>query len=474
MSKKRIYDIRIRSNIIFSLLILISVFLCSCRGNMISSGIDDPKDNDDSTNGEICVIKWAVPDYFDGKADYLNELLESDGKCYRLEFDYINSDSYNDSLESILNSGEDDIVFMGFGGTPTDYAGMITNGLLYELSDYLENNGYMSINNDEIWNVCRYNDGIYAFPNQAKGMYMDYCAIDKSVFPGISGEVFDILSFLDSASEADYVNVGYPVIYMGGRSADGVAYSIYNASVNGVFVDLKTGEVTNPFENDRFTELLTSLETLKNNGIVVTINDSDKLEKVLNKGDFAAVLFLDVSKDLFDETLYEIQKLPFTVEACMTGSTAVSAASDNKDLALELLGLLYTDSNYANALVYGNPTSYTVIDGTVTQSSGYFMNSIFLGIADNVYANVSDIYSGDKRAVKDAFVASGAYTPFIYSGYITEDKSVIATGISLEKLITNAVEDSLKGKVDIEAYRERFKSLGGDDVLKYYSGIFRR
>jgi hypothetical protein len=126
---------------------------------------------------------------------------------------------------------------------------------------------------------------------------------------------------------------------------------------------------------------------------------------------------------------YCFLQLPYTVQSRTSGSTGINAASNKKDQALDLLSKLYSDEQYANALIYGEENStYEIQDGLVYNKNGepYYQlyKSMYLGIYDNLLCSDYDEFLHDRKATKNALIGTEAERNSPTRGFFVDDSEI--------------------------------------------------
>lgn len=384
------------------------------------------------------VITWTIPDkmnpaIIERNVPRVNEKLKEEGYNFTLQIKTLKSKSYREDVLSLLETGEADIVSTGVNmadgslGYSQDF---IRKGYLMELSEYLcseEGRFLKEWYHEDEWKRIETDGSIYVLPSQNNVYGSFFLAFNKRYvteemlekFSGTPGEVKELLTSIDIPEEV------YGIL--GTSFSMSSLYAMSGVSAEyGVFYDLATGIAENPFQNELFYKHVQDINSLYTMGSMKVFEERDALileQQAVRDGNF--VVWIGYKKDAFYEeikdTVYVVPVQQSMVNA-LSSTSGISAKSDNKEEALQLLTLLYTNETYANLLLFGEKgTDYQLIDGYVCNMQGDYLNnnsrSWIFGTLDMAYPCSSDLLVIDKNVTQDKFFASEYYLDSAILGF---------------------------------------------------------
>ncbi len=383
---------------------------------------EDPVEQDK----DIQVITWVVPDMVSAeemqeRVDKLNKKLLEDGYSFALQVKSVSWIRYRQQVVSLLESGEADIVSTGMDmadgslGYGQDF---VREGYFEELSTYLLSDSGVRLKewySEAEWKRVETDGKIYTLPNQDGIVGGNFLAFNKEYvtdemlqdFHGTPGELYEILSAIDIPKGV------YPII--GSYSTKSLAALSGTLLDYGVLFDLKTGEVENPFENKEFYNSVNEWNEIYGKGLVTTfdyIGGDEQKEKALANNNFVVWIgngFGTLYEEKQEDVIYV--NLPFAMQGALSSTNGINKNSTKKDMAWELLTLLYTEGTYANLLVFGEEgKDYQLIDGFVNviadKERTSYWESLTFGIYDPVLPLKNDNIIAERRNLKDNYYES--------------------------------------------------------------------
>ncbi len=427
------------------------------------------------------LVTWVVPDLISAdeiwnQVNRLNRKLFEDGYSIALDVKTLPMLSYRQQLSSILEEGEVDIASGGLDmqGSDAEYVqDLIRKDSFEELSGYLasaDGKPLMDWYSEAEWKSVETDGKIYSIPNQQGMRGGSYLAFNKKYvtkemlqkFDGTPAELEQLLLSMDIPDKV------YPVL--GNYSINSLAAMSGLSAEGGVIFDLETGMAENPLQNEKFCQYIRELNTLHTKGY---IRASDITEEVRN-GNFVVWITSDY------DALYEEMKdsvlvvpLPFTLQNILSSTTSINRHSTQKEAALKLLTLLYTNETYANMFMFGEEgVHYQLTDGYVCNMEGDALASwggVVYGIYDVAHPLLGDDMTVTRRETKNAVYESeycldSAVLGFKpdYSGWETqkaEVKNIWNKKIS-ELWKASDLESELKEATDA------FEAAGGNELLE--------
>lgn len=446
-----------------------------------SEVISDQKLNGDNT------IVWTVPDFgknIEDNVNYLNEQLKKDGYDFKVVIGYASIENYQEQVLELLQSGDTDVAFLGYNSETQriNTTTIIQSGCLMKLNDYLETDSGQILQQsfyNKVWETVTVDEGIYTIPNQSAVDGITFAAFNKQYFSNnidFSGSMEELLSIIDSADIPSEVNtliwdIG---LYSIGHML-GYEYS------RGVFMDLKTGEVSCPYETEAYLEYLNGMHTCYVNGYLgnnasLYHMDRGKKNSVISNLEFAVWVgseYNSLLESVRDDVI--LLQLPYTFMSRTSGSTGISNYSANQEDALKLLTLLYSDKEYASLLSYGQENiTYQIKDGYVYPSlgreSGFYGYPYILGLFDNLLPMPEDYFPIDRKQTKWGLYQSDVQLDSIVLGFHPDLSSfnntmlMLSSVVEKEKYQTIWKEDNLD--LAIEEAVNACKESGSAEVEK--------
>lgn len=430
------------------------------------------------------VIIWTVPDgitesEIERNVLLVNEKLAEDGYPFTLKIQTLSSKSYRQDLLPLLENGATDIASLGMDfadGSAGFGQDLIRAGYFEELSSYLDSEAGKKLKMaycEQEWKIVETDGGIYSLPNQYGMKGGEYLAFNKEyvteeMLTGFSGSITELETLLDGLELPEDV---YPVM---GHFSVSVLTAMCNADLSdGVLINLATGKVENPYQNVEFCQCLRLLNRLCRKNYL-NIYKSEKQTEVVTSGKFAVWIGWE-----YDE-LYDSMKdkvitvpLPFIMPNALSCTSGISQNSFNKDAALQLLTLLYTEETYANLLVFGKEgEDYQLLDGYVQDMQGNSFRkskeNLMLGIYDPLYPCHGDDMTINRREMKNSRYNSAYCLNSVVLGFKTDyssfDESMYQVSRVTEQYLTIWTKEDFESQLAVA--QQAFEEADGNRVIE--------
>ena len=399
-------------------------------GNMGDRGLSDgpvisdsseagPADEDDPAQEDIPisqnVLHWAVPNSYRIEEDTLrafNQKLYAEGHDFAVEFVPLTDDlgDNSDYYWLLLSEGGIDLAFSGFGSdNGTDVSGdLIRGGYFAELSELKAGNGLFDAYSEKLWDTTRVGGKLYTVPNAALRYDGISYIFNMSYFGDTAQQVedFDLefSSLGELISEAEVYRNSDEALFENGLildvSADRLLEADGSVYEKGLLLSAESGKAEPVFESSEMERLEATLHSYMEQGLLssresLSTRDWEQIKKQLTSGEFTVYITADL--EALEQEGVQIKEpyLVRTTRPCirprLTGTTGIAAKSEHKAEALELLELVYTDSEYLRLLVEeepeeGAPTEPSLIkeliigsdntDGSITDKKQYFDSGV--------------------------------------------------------------------------------------------------
>lgn len=384
---------------IICICILILCFFSGCGKNNIENRTE-PETMDLSSQTELV---WVAPDLEDcsSNLEMFNQKLYRDGYKYKLKIVYLSSSDYYEELKDYLNENSADIICAGMNnGIDMTSTGLqlIHEGIFEPIDDmFADNPGreLYELFNETIWECNRIDDNIYIVPNSIIGECEEkYIAFNPECVS------LDVLNEFDGSFSMLYE------LYNEYGKSDMKIYSYVQGEMSfpdydllgGCFISGNDATVYAANEFDVIKDEFFTQNKMYNEGIY-EILDSETTPQY--KDDYFAYIMNGNPYEADSDVVYEYGVI---AENLFSMGYGISSQSKYKEDAFELLSLLYTNSDYANTLIYGE---HYIEDGCLYLESGgtpkYSFKPLVMGCylaldynADN-YSEVSKIESAARK-----------------------------------------------------------------------------
>jgi hypothetical protein len=430
----------------------------------------------------------------------LNDKLDGDGYDFAVDFTFIDQyarspiDYYEECVEQNISV---DIMSTGISiskesidSDPDYYTCKLHNntydecvekGYLVPLGDFFKtengrklydsfNENYWAVldRNGEIYGICtaymKYAPTCLEFNDRVAEEY----GFDVSDFDGDIKSLEPILKKIKSESGSA------GLVYYGEKKD---CYKLFDFSnpYSGIYINERTGLAENPFENKEIVDYIKMMSDWKNKGYIVS---ADSLGDMATS--FCSLLTLNPLIYKEDTTSVPIST-SYVNNSGLSSCIGVTAMSEHKEQAEEFLGLLFSDTEYANILCIGkegsnyvtengygvlneeNPTFYTYLDYFNLPANPFISTPVSSG---------SGKENTDKKNLSDEMY--GQYKKSCVYGFEPNLSRISDKTDSLQEiydtfsgLFYGEYESDKYENIDaaIEAVNGQLKAAGIDDVL---------
>ena len=445
--------------------------------NISNSGSASNVQNGEST-GNIA-ITWAMPlEYYEWtdlgeNAACLNELLAEDGYAYQLSFMPLEQEAYDDIISSGRTEGAD-ILSLGPGageGTIGNPQLLLEAGVLYDMTDYLhspEGSSLYAAFYEKLWDTLTIDGKICVIPNQYGQDGIGYAAFRRDIFGDTvqwDGTVEGLLNLADQAVIPEDM---IPVLW--GESLSDISVGMGYEYYNGFFVSLEDGSCHFPYQTKSLQETYSLMNEWYLSG---RLQQRPNSKKIVEEKNYA--IWIDWQWDKTREAVadeYVFVQFPFTISTRVNGGIGICKASGNKEEALELITLLFTQERYANALLWGESgVMYELTDNFAEyldqdNHGSLTLASVMTGIFDLAYPRESDSFPINRRDTKWSLYGTEAEKESRTAGLLP-DFSAIQEKLAALVALSQEYEYIWQEEDMAAAWDEvnrRYEELGGDAI----------
>ena len=371
------------------LALLVITALAGCSGFRQST--DQGEKNEKTVVKKENTVVWAVRE--DARVSKrniqkTNQLLAEKGydlaiKVKKLKADttYEKQEIYHDALEKAVKEKVVDVAYVDvcYETAQGEMAQYLQGGLFYPLNKWFhstEGKAVYKLYDKEVWKGSSVSGKNYVFPNE---IYYDVPQaviafrkdhVSQKLVKSWDGSWSDMLRIMDKIKlgKDDMMVAGFPQTdYFEGwikkqkyMIDDDIVYDIQNQTVH------------QPFELEEFYKYLSFLHKCYQKGYVTHgMNDGKTTQDELQhqeRGEYAIAWQADRRINPSDHFLV---RNPVYVRGILGEGTAISAYSDKKEKALELMKILRTDDEIANTLIWGEQDAKKLLD-----EDGYVKDSV--------------------------------------------------------------------------------------------------
>lgn len=436
-----------------------------------------------ATKKDATTITFAVPESCFIDASHLklfNELLIDDGHNYQLEIKHLESENYTMNLENELKNGNVDIAFLGLGDGSNNIIRLINSGLILNLDEPLSSDAGQAVYESfpkALWESVKCSGRIYSIPNANADDQGIYAAFNRNyigddVIDSWDGSIEGIYEIIKNVKWNDEVSPRFQYLL-----TDYTFDKMIRCEIrNGLLYDYDTMKIENPLESDKLCKFLSTLEQMKSDGfmsesVTYYYNTSyDNEMKNLESGKFLVALAVGEPHKFFTNNNIRIKKITPYLSSRINGSIGISKNTNNVDVIMDFLGLLYGEEKYGNTLMYGKQDEdYKLKDGLVVNMDGSdaadnFLTKLYLNLFINIHPIKGERYTDHRREEYFSFYNSVKLSPFI--GFEADEASESAITKDLDSFL-----DSLAYKPLNKAINDYSKKLKSDGIDEYLSSV---
>ena len=393
--------------LVLTLLVITTLMGCSGFRQSTDHGEKTEKTTKESVTKKENTVVWAVRE--DARIpkrniQKTNQLLVKKGydiaiKVKKLEVDrnYEKQEIYHDALEKAVKEKVVDVAYVDacYDTALGEMAQYLQSGLFYPLNKWLhstEGKAVYKLYDKEVWKGSSVSGKNYVFPNE---IYYDVPQaviafrkdhVSQKLVKSWDGSWSDMLRIMDKIKlgKDDMMVAGYPQTdYFEGwikkrkyMIDDDIVYDIQNQTVH------------QPFELEEFYKYLSFLHECYQKGYVthgmdngITTQDEVRHQE---RGEYAIAWQVDRRINPSDHFLV---RNPVCVRGILGEGTAISAYSDKKEKALELMKILRTDDEIASTLIWGEQDAKKLLDedGYVKDSVERISDRSAFGLNDGIF-----------------------------------------------------------------------------------------
>ena len=393
--------------LVLTLLVITTLMGCSGFRQSTDHGEKTEKTTKESVTKKENTVVWAVRE--DARIpkrniQKTNQLLVKKGydiaiKVKKLEVDrnYEKQEIYHDALEKAVKEKVVDVAYVDacYDTALGEMAQYLQSGLFYPLNKWLhstEGKAVYKLYDKEVWKGSSVSGKNYVFPNE---IYYDVPQaviafrkdhVSQKLVKSWDGSWSDMLRIMDKIKlgKDDMMVAGYPQTdYFEGwikkrkyMIDDDIVYDIQNQTVH------------QPFELEEFYKYLSFLHECYQKGYVthgmdngITTQDEVRHQE---RGEYAIAWQVDRRINPSDHFLV---RNPVCVRGILGEGTAISAYSDKKEKALELMKILRTDDEIASTLIWGEQDAKKLLDedGYVKDSVKRVSDRSAFGLNDGIF-----------------------------------------------------------------------------------------
>lgn len=427
-------------------------------------------------------ITWAMPlEYYEmtdleENAAYFNELLAEEGYAYELSFLPLKPEDYEDIISNGRTEGID-ILSLGLGageGMLGNPQRLLEAGILYDLSDYLhstEGGGLYDAFYGKLWDSLTIDGKNCVIPNQYGQDGTAYAAFRRDIFGDTVQWDGTVEGLLTLAEQAEIPEGMIPVLW--GGTLPIIAVSMGYEYYNGFFISLTEESVQFPYRTKELQDVYTLLHERMHSGQLQPLANDAKGRRTIQEQNYA--IWVDADWLMLRENAareYVFVQFPFTFSTRISGGVGICTESDNKEAALELLTMLFTQERYANALIWGEPgVMYELADGFAIyedpdQHGSALAASLMTGLFDLVYPQESDDFPVNRRDTKWSLYDTEAEKKSPTAGLLPDLSGIQAELLDLAALAAEyeSVWQRENFAAALEEANRQYAELDGDRI----------
>ncbi len=367
------------------------------------------------------------------------------GYDFSLQIVLLGHADYQNELKEYENeNGPLDIVFTGFNveGEGDKPLAMIKSGYFAQLDEFLntsEGVKLFDLYDEKLWESVKVDNNIYTIPPSLGygGITFAFnkAYINEEDIKNFTGDLSDLEQYMDKIPFSE--NFSHIVLDLSNIGLFALIDCDYK---DGLIFTRDKRKAYNPYEYDEYREINEVISDYRKSEYInyefgfggsSGHSDSDEvirndITNYLNEGKF--FVYIGEGSDLtnINADLITYEK-PGYVNTNLGANTGISANSENKEEAFQLLSLAYTDKELANLLVYGvdgvdykleNEKAYT-LEGEPYDA---FMKHICLGIYEMTYpSGDEDVETSRLADKKKHFQDKVEVSPYMGFNFYNEE-----------------------------------------------------
>ena len=407
---------KIKKALILALSLLSIVIIFSCCSN--SQNNSSKENNSDEEVCEIAIENLTLgANYYDTEEveRLINEITVPAISCKVKIVNCYIGDHANALKKSKMGVLQLDLVNTG---TTTSLSNLVADGVLIELNDLLDTYGHeLKEKEENLLEVTSLNGKIYAVcanlnPGRASGIGYNKDIADKY---GIEvPDNLDLDALTEIGKELKEKNTGVYLTSFGiSGSIDSSAFtSLFDVEDFGgdmnygvIFNPLKSTEIVNAYASSEYREFCRTMKLWRDEGYIPgdSLYSGADAQEMFNNGEIflqwtsvsPETLYLVGRKSLaFDEVLVAMTPNLVTTSQVQEFTWGITSSCKNPEKAMELLNLIYTNSELANLLQNGRENIDYVKTGenTITYPEGKDNNNVGYSSYFSIFGDKKEVY----------------------------------------------------------------------------------
>lgn len=334
------------------------------------------------------VLTWAIPENLsmsNEKLERFNQKLYEEGYDFAVAFETVSYEDpystpeymkgekvdcnvYRDELEKLLKDKKVDIVYGGMGyeqAVPQTDA-LCRKGYFYSLNEYLSSNEGKKLYDrydEELWKSRSIDGNIFMLPHEefyswSFGTSFNLKYVPKNLAESWDGTLAGLLKILEQITIPEQI-----IPFAAPLSVTSLVEELGWEEHWGLYYDVESQTVGNPYDSQEYKELLSTLHTMYQKGYIpewTYMDDDEVTEEILEQKKNKQYVIGDENLSAASKELYVVEDAAFVVNTLSDG-TMISKDSRYVQEALELLTLLHTEDKWANLFILGQEgTDYKV------------------------------------------------------------------------------------------------------------------
>lgn len=290
--------------------------------------------------------------------DKVNEYTE-EKIGVRLEVIYVTGTDYNQKMQVVINTGSRwDLCFTS--SWANDYLQNANKGAFLALDDYLADLPMYESIDSRFWEAAKVQGKIYGVPHEKEIGNMPMWVFTKEYVEKYNIPYEDVHTLEDLEPWLQLIREKEPDVIPLYLTKDYTAPTYMDKIQDPVGIEYgdETLTVRNVFETEQMIDTLRTMRRYYEAGYInkdaAVASDDKSRKRFVTKGDGQPYAALVWGKDLgYEVVTSSIMDTSITNTSARGALTAVNAASEHPEKALELLNLIQTDEYLRNLLNYG-------------------------------------------------------------------------------------------------------------------------